>query len=249
MEFSTAKLAILEGQFPARFSFSAGGSWPKIRCSFYLKLLKLLRMSSGSKLHIVVDGCIGVGKTTLATKLADFRKAALILEDFDKNPFLADFYRDPVAHVFETETQFLLLHYYQLKSLAKSSTETISDFTFAKDQIFGELNFHAPDEKRVFDEVFGLLNARLRQPDIIIYLKGSDQLIIDRIRQRNRSMEQTIDFDYFKRLRRAYDDFFLSGHPNVHVIEADRFDCLNDPSALVPICSVIDSLAASAPAS
>jgi deoxyadenosine/deoxycytidine kinase len=200
-------------------------------------------VSGDSKLHIAIEGCIGVGKTTLATKLADFRKSALVLEEFDKNPFLGAFYRDPVGNVFETEMQFLLLHYHQLKGLLSSAQESITDFTFTKDLIFGDLNFREASERKIFVQLYDFLLKRLPAPDLIIYLKGSEDLIIDRIRKRNRSIEQTIDVDYFKKLKRAYDEVFLCGASNVHVIDAGQFDCLNDPTTLVKICSVIDSVA------
>jgi deoxyguanosine kinase len=204
-------------------------------------------MSGGLKSHIAIEGCIGVGKTTLATKLAAFRKATLVLEEFEKNPFLGDFYRDPTGNVFETEMQFLLVHYHQLKGLSSSAKESITDFTFAKDLIFGDLNFREESEKKIFVQLYEFLLMRLPAPDLVIYLKGSDDLIIDRIRGRNRSIEQAIDVAYFKKLKRAYDEVFLRSASNVHVIDADHFDCLNDPTALENICSVIDSVAPRAP--
>lgn len=203
-------------------------------------------MSGGSKLHIAIEGCIGVGKTTLATKLAAFRKSALVLEEFEKNPFLEAFYRNPTANVFETEMQFLLLHYHQLKTLSGSVQESITDFTFAKDLVFGDLNFRMESEKKIFVQLYEFLLSRLSAPDFVIYLKGSDDLIIDRIRKRNRSIEQTIDVEYYKRLKRAYDEAFLHNAINVHVIDADQFDCLNDPMALGKISSLIDSITAHA---
>jgi deoxyadenosine/deoxycytidine kinase len=91
------------------------------------------------------------------------------------------------------------------------------------------------------------LQKRLPKPGLIVYLKGSDDLIIDRIHRRNRSIEQIIDVEYFKKLKRAYDEAFLRGARNVHVIDADHFDCLNDPTALEKICLMIDSVAVRAP--
>jgi deoxyadenosine/deoxycytidine kinase len=209
-------------------------------------MLKLLRMHGGSKVHIAVEGCIGVGKTTLATRLADFRKASLVLEEFEKNPFLNAFYQNPFGNVFETEMQFLLLHYHQLKKLPESAKESITDFTFGKDLIFGDLNFRVESEKKLFVQLYEFLLARLQTPNVVIYLKGSDDLIIDRIRKRNRSIEQTIEMEYYKKLKRAYDEVFLRSESNVHVIDADHFDCINDPTALEKVSSVIDSLTAHA---
>jgi deoxyadenosine/deoxycytidine kinase len=209
-------------------------------------MLKHFRMSGGSQLNIAIEGCIGVGKTTLATKLAAFRKSTLVLEEFEKNSFLEAFYRDPIGNVFETEMQFLLLHYRQLKGLSGSAQESITDFTFAKDLIYGDLNFREASEKKIFVQLYEFLLARLLAPDVVIYLKGSDDLIISRIRKRNRSIEQTIDVEYYKKLKRAYDEVFLHSASNVHVIDADHFDCINDPMALGKISSVIDSLTANA---
>jgi len=213
-------------------------------------VLKPFRMSGGSKLHIAIEGCVGVGKTTLATKLAAFRKADLVLEEFEKNPFLGDFYRDPAANVFETEMQFLLVHYHQLKvlhnSVHNSAKESITDFTFMKDLVYGDLNFRDASEKKIFVQIYKFLLTRLSDPDLIIYLKGSDDLIIDRIRRRNRSIEQTVDVEYFKKLKRAYDEVFLRSASNVHVIDADHFDCLNNSTELEAVSLVIDSIVAAA---
>jgi len=200
-------------------------------------------MYGGQNLSIAVEGCLGVGKTTLATKLADFRKAALVLEEYEKNPFLADFYRNPMGNVFETEMQFLLQHYHQLKGLRGLAGESIADFTFEKDLIFGEMNFRQESEKKMFLQLYEFLKPRLLEPDLIIYLKASDDLIIDRIQKRNRSIEQTVDVEYFKKLKRAYDEVFLHRLGNVRVVDADDFDCLHDATALESICSVIDSVA------
>lgn len=206
-------------------------------------------MSGGSKLYIAIEGCVGVGKTTLATRLAAHRKAALILEEFEKNPFLEAFYRSPAEAAFETEMQFLLLHYHQLKRLPSFTGESITDFTFEKDLIFGDLNFDEKAEKRIFIQLYEFLQTRLQAPNLVIYLRGSENLIIDRIRRRNRPIEQIMDVEYFKRLKQAYDTMFLRGASNIHVIDADQFDCLNNPSALESISSIIDSVAARVSAS
>ena len=212
--------------------------------SFRLRGTMLPIVTGGSHLHIAIDGCTGVGKTTLATTLADARKARLLLEDFEKNPFLGDFYSDPVAHVLETELQFLLLHYHQLKQIQRSTAgETITDFTFFKDLVFAEMNFHSTAEKAIFKQLYEFLLERLPSPDLVIYLKGSDELIIERIRLRNRSIEQKIDVDYFKKLNTAYESHFSSFGGPIHVINADDFDCLNNPAALSELSAAIDARA------
>jgi len=205
-------------------------------------------MISSPRLHIAIDGCIGVGKTTLATQLANARKASLLLEEFEKNPFLTDFYSDPAAHVLETELQFLLLHYHQLKSILRTSArETISDFTFIKDLVFAETNFQVAEEKTMFNQLYDFLLARLPAPDLVIYLKGSDDLIIERIRRRNRAIEQVIDVNYFKKLNGAYETHFLRLKGPVHVINADKFDCLGDSAALNDVCAAINAITRQGP--
>lgn len=202
-------------------------------------------MRSAEHLHIAVEGCVGVGKTTLATKLAQLRGARLVLEDFEKNPFLPKFYGDPKRYVLETEMQFLLLHYHQLRGLREDGArEAITDFTFFKDSVFADVNFVNPAEAEMFGRVYKFLLGRLDAPQLIIYLKGSDDLILERIRKRNRSMEVEVDASYFRRLRRAYDDFFLNSELQVHVIEADTFECLHDTAALRTVSKAIDSLLA-----
>jgi deoxyguanosine kinase len=204
-------------------------------------------MSDGSKLHIAIEGCVGVGKTTLATKLAQFRNSTLMLEEFEKNSFLPAFYDDPIRNVFETEACFLLIHYHQLKEIRNAPNEIVTDFTFKKDQVFAELNFRGKLERKVFDQLYDFLSEQLAKPDLILYLKGSEDLIIDRIRNRARKIEQAINPDYFKNLKRAYDRVFLNGGNHIHVIDADHFDWLNNPTALESISSLIDSLTTHAP--
>lgn len=190
---------------------------------------------------ICVEGCIGAGKTTWARALAAARGAKLVLEEFDKNPFLNAFYSDPVAHVLETELQFLLIHYHQLKGIrGQAGQEAITDFTFFKDAIFAELNFSIPAEKEMFFRLYEFLDARLRSADLVVFLRGSDQLILERIRQRNRSMEQEIDTAYFTRLNRAYGEYFSEYRGPHYVIDADRMDCLARPETIPMVSEAIN---------
>jgi len=192
------------------------------------------------RLHIAIDGCIGVGKTTLATRLAKLLNAKLSLEEFEKNPFLSEFYLDPVGNAFETEMQFLLVHYHQLKQNQKeTSPKLVTDFTFLKDKIFAETNLTNIAEKEMFLKLYEFLLARLSSPDLIIYLKGSDELIINRICQRSRSIELEVDKSYYIKLNRAYDDFYSNITTGVYVIDADHFDHLNKPECLDDLYKVI----------
>jgi deoxyadenosine/deoxycytidine kinase len=191
-----------------------------------------------------VEGCIGVGKTTWAQALANARQACLVLEAFDKNPFLPAFYADPVGNALETELQFLLMHYHQLKQFsqrADEALETITDFTLFKDTIFADTNLSDPGDKGMFDVLYNFLSAKLRAPDLVIYLQGSDNLILERVCQRSRSMEMQIDTAYFVRLNRAYEKFFSRFNGPVRVINADLLDCIKRPEALQEVLQVIDA--------
>jgi len=194
--------------------------------------------------QIAIEGCVGAGKTTWARALASARQTCFVLEDFDKNPFLSAFYADPVGNVLETELQFLLTHYHQLKQIPLRSnkvTETITDFAFFKDIIFADTNIMDHAEKRMFDTLYNFLSAKLRPPDLVIYLRGSDKLILDRIRQRNRSMEMQIDEAYFIRLNRAYEHFFSRFEGSLRIVDADQWDCMTQNEAVQEISKVIDS--------
>lgn len=194
-----------------------------------------------SPLHISVEGCIGIGKTTLATQLAGFRNAVAIHEDFKSNPFLEAFYHDPAGNAFETEMQFLLTHYHQLKGVASSNQETIADFAFSMNLVFGDMNFRVEAEKIAFKQLYDFLSTKLSTPHIRIYLKGSDDLVLERIRKRNRSMEQKSESDYYKAVNKAYERVFANPASNVIILEAAQFDSLN-PKDIAGLSATIDSL-------
>jgi len=107
--------------------------------------------------------------------------------------------------------------------------------------VFAETNISDTAEKEMFIELYQFLLARLPKPDIILYLKGSDDLIIERIRRRNRMNEVKTDLTYFKKLKRAYDAFFSSYGGRIHFIDADHFDFLNNQNLLDEVCKIIDS--------
>src|SRR5438552_2276428 len=139
---------------------------------------------------IAVEGCIGVGKTTWAKAIAEARNAKLALEEFDKNPFLEAFYADRPGNALETELHFLLVHFHQLKNIQKQkSRETVADFALFKDTIFSQLNLKGGEENEIFKRLYHVLAKRLDRPDLVIYLRGSNDLILNRIQQRNRALE------------------------------------------------------------
>ncbi len=114
-------------------------------------------------MFIAVEGCIAAGKTTVATGLAALRGHPPLLEDFEMNPFLREFYQDPEANTTETEFAFLLVHYHQLRKQSErpKNREVIADFHLGKDLIFAEMNMSDPEELRLFQDLTRLSHAEI----------------------------------------------------------------------------------------
>ena len=192
---------------------------------------------------IAVEGCIGVGKTTWAKALTKTRLSQLVLENFTANPFLQSFYENPHGNALETELHFLLIHYHQLKKIQKeNATETITDFAFFKDNIFAELNISKPEEIKVFTHLYNYLSEQLRPVDLVIYIRGGDETILNRIENRKRAGEMKINEDYFIKLSRAYEGFFARYPGHVYTVQADQVDCIKYPEVVLDVSSDIDKI-------
>jgi deoxyguanosine kinase len=161
--------------------------------------------------YIVVEGPLGVGKTTLARLLAEEFNARAIFEQVEDNPFLKKFYDDPRAYAFQTQLFFLLSRYRQQRALRQQdlfAQLTVADYLFAKDQIFAQANLE-PDELALYRQLFGLLDARLPKPDLVVYLQARADVLIERLRKRDRDYERRIALEYVQRIAEAYRDFFF----------------------------------------
>jgi deoxyadenosine/deoxycytidine kinase len=159
--------------------------------------------------YICIEGCIGVGKTTVATQLVHYiNGAAALLEDFKNHPFLDDFYSD-FKYTFETELNFLLIHYHQLlKAMTMKHSLLIGDYFFDKDKLFADANILSEKEISFFMQLYDYLRSRLVQPDVIICLSGTTDMIYERILKRNRNAEQGITYDYINKINERYGTFF-----------------------------------------
>ena len=161
--------------------------------------------------YIVVEGPLGVGKTTLARLLAEEFNARPVFEQVEENPFLRKFYEDPRAHAFQTQLFFLLSRYRQQRQLAQQdlfNQSTVADYLFAKDRIFAQVNLEA-DELALYRQLFGLLDSRLPKPDLVVYLQARAEVLMERLRKRDREYERRIVSDYVERIAEAYRDFFF----------------------------------------
>lgn len=157
--------------------------------------------------YIIVEGVIGVGKTTLARMFQKEIEAQLVLEVFEENPFLSDFYGDRARYAFQTQIFFLLSRYHQQRQLAGIPRPLISDYMFEKDRLFAQVNLHG-DELDTYYSVQEALAENIQAPDLIVYLKASTDTLMNRITARDRPYERNMEPAYIDSLRVAYEQFF-----------------------------------------
>lgn len=186
-------------------------------------------------MYLAIEGVIGVGKTSLARLLQPAFDAELLLEVFEENPFLSDFYSDRHRYAFQTQIYFLLSRYRQQHHavpLALASSDLIADYTFAKDALFAGLNLSG-DEIETYKEVHHALAERIPLPDLIVYLRVTTDVAMQRISMRDRSYERNMEYSYIDELNLAYDDFFdQQGEIPVLIIDSTRLDFVSRPDDL-----------------
>lgn len=162
--------------------------------------------------YIVVEGPIGVGKTTLARRLAHAFQSDLLLEQAEDNPFLPRFYRDPDNAAFQTQLFFLFQRAQQIQSLRQGDLfkpAQIVDFLIDKDRLFASLTLNA-DELDLYQQVYDKMILDAPQPDLVIYLQAPVEVLLQRIRTRAIDYEQLIDENYLQRVAESYVDFFFN---------------------------------------
>lgn len=160
--------------------------------------------------YVAVEGPIGVGKTTLARILSQELGGQLVLEVFEENPFLSDFYADRARYAFQTQIFFLLSRYRQQQELAdklRSDGPLVSDYLFDKDRLFAHLNLSG-DELAVYERVHAALSEKIPVPTLVVYLRAATDVLMSRIAFRDRSYERAMSRQYIDDLRRAYERFF-----------------------------------------
>ena len=159
---------------------------------------------------IVVEGPIGVGKTTLARRLGESFNCELLLERAEENPFLERFYRDPQSTALPTQLYFLMQRSRQMQELRQAelfSPVRVADYLMEKDRLFAEATLDQ-DELRLYEQIHEQIAPEAPVPDLVIYLQAPADVLMRRINRRDRDYEHHIDIDYLRRLSEAYTRLF-----------------------------------------
>lgn len=181
--------------------------------------------------YIAIEGVIGAGKTSLTARLSQTLGARANYEEFEKNPFLEDFYSDPDRYAFQTQLFFLMSRYKQQQELHQLDLfhgMIVSDYLFAKDRIFATLNL-SDKEMKLYDGIAKIMEKDIVKPDLVIYLQASTKNLMEYIRKRNRKMEKSISEEYIQALNDLYNNFFFHySETPLLVINTDEIDFVHN---------------------
>ena len=193
--------------------------------------------------YIAIEGPIGVGKTSLAKLLSKKMNARLILEKFEDNPFLSEFYDDPGRFAFQTQLFFLLQRYQQQQDIRQVDmfhNIIISDYMFIKDRLFASLNL---DEKEMnlYDSIANMMERTIINPELIIYLEADTSTLMKNIEKRGRNFENNISFDYINALNDIYTEYFFRYNDTpLVIINTNNIDFVNNADDLDQVIDYIN---------
>lgn len=207
-------------------------------------------MMANQAKFIAIEGVIGVGKTTLTRLLQPYFNATVLLEVFEENPFLADFYGDRERYAFQTQLFFLLSRYQQQNQAVPDALKRgmlLADYTFAKDELFAWLNLK-DDELAMYGRVHSALGEKIRHPDLIVYLKAEHDTIMQRIALRDRPYERDMDPDYIRNLAKAYEAWIANLQDiSVLVVDATKLDFIAKKEDVEYVVKLIQAVLHEAP--
>ena len=192
--------------------------------------------------HVAIEGCIGVGKTSLAKLLTERLEAKLVLEKFEDNPFLPDFYQNPERYAFQTQLFFLLSRYRQQIDLQQTDLFykcVVSDYIFAKDRLFATLNL-SEKEISLYDSVASLLEKNITFPNLVIFLQSDTDRLMENIRKRGRNYEKQMDWKYIDSLNQVYNEYFFRYDKSpLMIINTNDIDFVNNKDDLEEVLNFI----------
>ena len=192
--------------------------------------------------YIAIEGPIGVGKTSLVKLLAEKLEARTILEQFEENPFLTDFYDDPERFAFQTQLFFLLQRYQQQQELRQVDIFhklLITDYMFVKDRLFASLNLNEK-ELPLYETMANLLERNVINPDLVIYLQADTDTLMKNIGKRKRSFEKNMSRDYIDALNQVYNEYFFRYQDSpLLIINSNNIDFVNNKKDLEEIINVV----------
>ena len=192
--------------------------------------------------YIAIEGPIGVGKTSLAKLLSKRLSAKLILEKFEDNPFLSEFYNDPGRFAFQTQLFFLLQRYQQQQDIRQVDmfhNLIISDYMFIKDRLFASLNLD-DKEMNLYDSIANMMERNVINPDLIIYLQADTSTLMKNIDKRGRDFENNISYDYINALNEIYTEYFFRYNDTpLVIINTNNIDFVNNADDLDQVIEYI----------
>jgi deoxyadenosine/deoxycytidine kinase len=189
---------------------------------------------SSERQYIIIEGVIGVGKTTLANMIGERLGAQAVMEKHDENPFLADFYKDPRRYAFQTELFFLLSRYRQQVDEIRQSDlfaqSLVADYLFSKSRIFAAITLDER-EQTLFNTTANLLERDIPVPDLVVYLQSSTQRLLRNIKLRDREYERGMNPEYIEALVEAYNHhFFRYDASDLMIVNATTLDFVRNPN-------------------
>ena len=192
--------------------------------------------------YIAIEGPIGVGKTSLAKLLSKRLSAKLILEKFEENPFLSEFYNDPTRFAFQTQLFFLLQRYQQQQDIRQVDmfhNLLISDYMFIKDRLFASLNLD-DKEMNLYDSIANMMERNVINPDLIIYLQADTATLMKNIDKRGRNFESNISYEYIIELNEIYTEYFFRYNDTpLVIINTNNIDFVHNPDDLDQVIQYI----------
>tara|TARA_Y100000741_G_scaffold276817_1_gene216654 strand:- start:589 stop:1230 length:642 start_codon:yes stop_codon:yes gene_type:complete len=192
--------------------------------------------------YIAIEGPIGVGKTSLAKLLSKRLSAKLILEKFEDNPFLSEFYNDPTRFAFQTQLFFLLQRYQQQQDIRQVDmfhNLLISDYMFIKDRLFASLNLD-DKEMNLYDSIANMMERNVINPDLIIYLQADTASLMKNIDKRGRNFESNISNEYINELNEIYTEYFFRYNDTpLVIINTNNIDFVHNPDDLDQVIQYI----------